>query len=257
MDKPSFEDLRKKRKAQEQKLIEDLKYKRSCIRTAPTLPSEKEVQKKIRTFVKQIIRITRTNDALDTFTKVQGSRPVLYARREATLYRAKVENVWTNTSHMKECFRSAAESLAMCYETYKLLMVAESASKKSRDKFFAEDVEGLNLDPTITSDYVRKEMDFFDEIMGTMETELKNAEIQISNEDHPNAMAELKQMIINVQACVDSAVSTLQQQEKEITELFGLARAISEETRNIRESQRAIEEHLSALEERKGGPHGC
>uniref|UniRef100_W6NAU8 Uncharacterized protein n=1 Tax=Haemonchus contortus TaxID=6289 RepID=W6NAU8_HAECO len=70
--------------------------------------------------------------------------------------------------------------------------------------------------------------------MGTMETELKNVEIQISNEDHPNAMAELKQMIINVQACVDSAVGTLQQQEEKMTELSGSARDSSEETRNIK-----------------------
>ncbi|KAK6762891.1 hypothetical protein RB195_023552 [Necator americanus] len=38
----------KKRKAEERKLIEEIRYKRSCIRLAATFPAEEEIQKKIR-----------------------------------------------------------------------------------------------------------------------------------------------------------------------------------------------------------------
>ncbi|KAK5980652.1 hypothetical protein GCK32_019631 [Trichostrongylus colubriformis] len=255
MDKTTLEELRKKRKAQEQRLIDELKYKRTCLRGAPTLPSEAEVQRKIRTFVKEIMRITKKNNFLDTFTKTKALQPALYARGEAALYRAKMESVWLQTSHGRECFRSAAEALAMCYETYKFLIVAESATRKTRDDFFAEDEDGLSLDPGITSDYVRREMDFFDEVLGTMQTEIRNAEIQISNEDHPNAMAELKQMISNMQSTVDVAVNALQQETKDlarnVTELQSLMKNIQERVSSISASQLAMEERFVVLEERR------
>ncbi|VDP35308.1 unnamed protein product [Heligmosomoides polygyrus] len=81
--------------------------------------------------MKRIINLIKTNDTQKTFAEVQGSRPRLYARGDATLYKAKVKNVFLKTSHLKDCLCSAAEGVAMTHETFKYLILAEAAKKDS------------------------------------------------------------------------------------------------------------------------------
>ncbi|VDO50363.1 unnamed protein product, partial [Heligmosomoides polygyrus] len=137
------ENLKKKRREEERKLIDILKYKRSCVRLAPTLPTEEDVQEKIQTFLKEILNIAREDAAQREFAEIRGSQLKLYARGEAALYRARVENAWLKTNHVKERFCRASEGLAMTYETYNFLILAEGASHESRANFFAGDVQGL------------------------------------------------------------------------------------------------------------------
>ncbi|KAK6762039.1 hypothetical protein RB195_022943 [Necator americanus] len=59
----------KKRKTEERKLIEEIRYKRSCIKLPSTFPAEEEIQKKIRTFLKVNVMLTRSNNLSDMFTK--------------------------------------------------------------------------------------------------------------------------------------------------------------------------------------------
>ncbi|KAK6025537.1 hypothetical protein OSTOST_08561 [Ostertagia ostertagi] len=206
----SYESLKRRRKYEERRLIEELKYKRSCVRLAPTLPTENDVQRKIRHFIREIIRITKTNTLQDDFTKVQGNRPVHYARGEATLYRGLVENIWLRTSQTRERLRSAAEALAMSHETYKFLILAETATEESRNKFYDDDVQGISIDPVFTSDYIRKEIEFLDEILKCMENEMKHAEIQIGNEDHKNGFTELKEAVAGLQKSMEASIAGLQ-----------------------------------------------
>ncbi|KAK5981647.1 hypothetical protein GCK32_020078 [Trichostrongylus colubriformis] len=100
---------------------------------------------------------------------------------------------------MRERLRSATEALAMSHETYKFLIIAETATEESKSKFYDEDVQGVSIDPVFTSEYVRKEIEFLDEIRRCMETEMTNADIQISNEDHKNGFTDFKETLVGLQ----------------------------------------------------------
>nr|CDJ80318.1 unnamed protein product [Haemonchus contortus] len=193
--KETYEELRRQRSYHERKLIDELKRKRFCIRLASTLPSETDVQRKIRKFIREILRFTKKNHLQEAFMKVQGARTNHYARAEATLYRSKMEGVWLNANQVKRSIQDAMEGLAMAHEAYKFLVLAETATNKLGQNFYDTDVEGVSIEPAFILKYTWKEMDFFDELQRNTEAEMKNAEIQLSLEQQSNPIVELIEIV--------------------------------------------------------------
>ncbi|VDO88949.1 unnamed protein product, partial [Heligmosomoides polygyrus] len=263
--RPPAEELRRKRRAEEQKLIDTLKYRRSCVKLAPTLPTEDEVQTKIRTFMKRIINLIKSNDTQKTFTEVQGSRPRLYARGEATLYKAKVENVFLKTSHLKDCLCSAVEGLAMTHETYKYLILAEAAKKDSMQKFYQEDVEGVTIEPVFASDYARREIEFLDELLKNMESEITSANVQIGIEVHTSPLKELSETVASLQKTLQEGIASLKEQmekaEVKVAEVVERVDSLTCSVENLKEhinkgsftenpsGQRGVQEEAKTSEE--------
>ncbi|KAK6018651.1 zinc knuckle [Ostertagia ostertagi] len=187
----SYDDLLRKRKAEEQRLIEQLRFKRAHVRLTPSLPTEKEVQKKIKQFVQSIVAITQSNNLLNESAEVFGQRPSLFAKGEATLYKCKVQNMGMKAEFVKEKLLSAVQGLTMSYETYGLLILAEHATDESKTEFYNKRVEGISLEPVFVNEFVRKELDFLDAILKSIETEMHEALQQIENEEHPSIHEEI------------------------------------------------------------------
>lgn len=83
----------------------------------------------------------------------------------------------------------------MGYEVYGLLVSADSALTRPRKKFFEKDEQGVSLEPTFTSNFIRKELEFFDEYKHCVETEIRETELQIINETHESPFDQIKEMI--------------------------------------------------------------
>ncbi|VDL73019.1 unnamed protein product [Nippostrongylus brasiliensis] len=234
----SYDNLRNKRKAEEQRLLNDLKHKRSNLKSIPTLPSESDVQRKLYTFLRQIIRWTQNHGLQDLFAEIQGSRPRHFARGEAALYRAKVENVWLRTNHLKEMCYNARDGMASCYEMYKFLILAQSATEESRAAFFTEDADGVMLEPKFSSEYIRMEMEFLDELLSNMQNEMNQAQIQMNNEDHSSELCEVKQMMADLQKTVEDTMCTIREeirsQNERIVELINTVKITNETREEIR-----------------------
>ncbi|VDL78450.1 unnamed protein product [Nippostrongylus brasiliensis] len=137
----TYDDLFKKRKAEEQRLINELRRKRACVRLAPALPSEDDVQTKIKQFVRSVLYVTKSNQLQDVAAELFAQKPHFFARREAALYKCKVENLRMTVQGIIEKIRGAAEAVSMSYDTYELLILAKTAAEESRAKFFNEDVD--------------------------------------------------------------------------------------------------------------------
>ncbi|WKY06057.1 hypothetical protein Q1695_006337 [Nippostrongylus brasiliensis] len=231
-------NLRNMRKTEEQRLLNDLKHKRSNLKSIPTLPSGSDVQRKLYTFLRQIIRWTQNHGLQDLFAEIQGSRPRQFARGEAALYRAKVENVWLRTNHLKEMCYNARDGIASCYEMYKFLILAQSATEESRAAFFTEDADGVVLEPKFSSEYIRMEMEFLDELLSNMQNEMNQAQIQMNNEDHSSELCEVKQMMVDLQKTVEDTMCTIREeirsQNERIVELINTAKITNETREEIR-----------------------
>ncbi|EYC24870.1 hypothetical protein Y032_0013g2148 [Ancylostoma ceylanicum] len=145
----SYEELLRKRKAEERKLINEPRYKRSCVRLAPTLPTEEQVQRKIKQFLKLIINITRTNTFADECTEICGQRLTFFAKREGTLYKCKMQNLHMKAQYTKEKILGALQGLVMAFEKYGFLIMAKDASEESRQDFYHQEVEGVSLQLTL------------------------------------------------------------------------------------------------------------
>ncbi|VDP47340.1 unnamed protein product [Heligmosomoides polygyrus] len=166
--RPPAEDLMRKRRAEEQKLIDTLKGARKP--------------------------------------------PQTLREGEATLYKAKVENVFLKTSHLKDCLCSAVEGLAMMHETYKCLILAEAAKKDSMQKLYQEDVEGMTIEPVFASDYARREIEFLDELLKNMESEITSANVQISIEVHTSPLKEFSETVASLQKTLQEGIASLKEQ---------------------------------------------
>ncbi|KAK5980696.1 hypothetical protein GCK32_008000 [Trichostrongylus colubriformis] len=141
----SYEEVLRKRKAEEHRLIEQFRFKRACVRLAPALPTEKEVQKKIKQFLRPLIQTTKENSLAEKCAELFGQRLTFFARKEGTLYKCKVQNMAMETQFTKEKILSTVQGLRMTYETYGLLGLGKIATEESKQKFEEGDVEGVPL----------------------------------------------------------------------------------------------------------------
>ncbi|KAK6756359.1 hypothetical protein RB195_014645 [Necator americanus] len=187
----SYEELLRRRKEEEQRLIEQLRYKRACVRLAPTLPTEREVQRKIKQLVRLILHIMRSNNLSNECAELFGQRPTLFAKREATLYKYKVQNLQMRAQCTREKIISTVQGMAMSYEAYGFLILAKSVPESSRTDFYDQEVDGISLEPAFVNEFTKKELEFLDELQKSIETEMHEAIKQIENENHQNIHVEM------------------------------------------------------------------
>ncbi|RCN34191.1 hypothetical protein ANCCAN_19966 [Ancylostoma caninum] len=207
-----YQENLKRRRDEELKLIQEIRYKRSCVRLAPTFPSKKEIQKRIKKFLRIAIQVTRSNNIGATFAELRGNRPEYFARMEASLYKSRIEILRLEAYNVMERVRSAGEGLAMTYELYKFLIRAEDASEESQRRYYQKEEEGVSLDPAFTSDFIRKELDFVDNLKLQMDTEIREAELQMENENRDGAFQQLKETICELRQDLGERCIELQEQ---------------------------------------------
>ncbi|KAK6742637.1 hypothetical protein RB195_010099 [Necator americanus] len=218
----------KKRKAEERKLIEEIRYKRSCIRLAATFPAEEEIQRKIRNFLKVIVMLTRSNNLSDMFTKTRGKRPQHFARVEATLYKCRLQQVHQAANITMERIGAAAQGLSLTYDLYGLLVMADNNLANSRYEFFNDTEEGVTLEPSFTADFIGREVEFIKEFRSQVETEIREAELQEQRENHINAFVQTKEEIEHLHC----------EFKQYYTEIKGHARSLNENVHSIKEELR-------------------
>ncbi|KAK6024668.1 hypothetical protein OSTOST_09518 [Ostertagia ostertagi] len=190
MDKndDSLEEQIKKRKAEEKRLIEQLRLKRACVRLMPTLPTEGEF--------------------------------------------------------VKERILSAVQGMAMCNETYGLLILANVATEKSKEKFYDQKHDGIPLEPAFVNEFVGKEIDFLDELLRKIDTELHEASQQIANEDHGSIYENVLQTMAQFQKSMDqldkSLNSQLQQQGETLARLDSPWKPSRKSSKSFKSMTRAL-----------------
>ncbi|KAK6765371.1 hypothetical protein RB195_025335 [Necator americanus] len=247
-----YKEKLKRRCWEEKKLIEEVRYKRSCIRLAPTFLSEKEIQKRIEDFIRIVIRLTRSNNIGKEYGDLRGSRPDYFARMEAALYKSRIEIMRLEACNTMERIRSAGEGLAMTYDLFRLLVRAKDASEESQEQFYEREEEGVLLDPKFAFNFVRKELDFFDNLKLQMDTEVKEAELQLETENREGAFQQLEDLISKVRRDVSERCMEVKEQLskqndviKYVLEGIGsLGETINDLTKKAIEQPQAIPEVL-------------
>ncbi|WKY11884.1 hypothetical protein Q1695_003448 [Nippostrongylus brasiliensis] len=154
----TYDDPFKKRKAEKQRLISELRRKRACARLACAFPTEDDVQRKIERFVRSVPHITESNQLQDVAAEHFAQKLHFFARGEAAWYKCKVENLSMTVQRITEKIRGAAEAVTMSYDTNELLILAETAPEEYRANFLNQDVEGVALDLAFVGDFNRKEL---------------------------------------------------------------------------------------------------
>ncbi|KAK6030328.1 Tas retrotransposon peptidase A16 [Ostertagia ostertagi] len=94
------DEFSKKRRAEEHKLIEEIRRKRACVRKMQVFPSEEIIQSKIRNFVKSIVLIVTSSCLSDKHAHIRGNKPQYLAHMRAALYKAHLENIYSETCHI-------------------------------------------------------------------------------------------------------------------------------------------------------------
>ncbi|KAK5967269.1 hypothetical protein GCK32_019066, partial [Trichostrongylus colubriformis] len=242
----TLEEQIKKRKAEEIRLIEQLRWKRACVRLMPTLPTEEEVQKKIQKFLELILTITRSNNLKEESAKLFAQRLTLFAKREGTLYKCKVQNIQMEVQFVKERILSAVQGMAMCNETYGLLVLAKVATEESKGRFYDQSHDGIPLEPAFVNEFVGKEIEFLDELLRRIDTELCEASQQIANEDHGSIYENILQTMAQFQKSLEQLDKTfssqLQQQRETLAQLNSSMEAIEKRFESFKSMTRSGDE---------------
>uniref|UniRef100_A0A0N4WHA0 CCHC-type domain-containing protein n=1 Tax=Haemonchus placei TaxID=6290 RepID=A0A0N4WHA0_HAEPC len=222
-------EFARQRRAEEDALIETIPYKRRCIKLAPTFPSEEEIQRKIRTILCSVIDVIQSNTVLSSFTEIRGRKPQFYAKGESTLYKSHLEKVHLEGAHITDKPRCASEALAMGYDLYGLLVLSDDTLAISKDKFFEERVKGVSLDPTFTADFVRKEIEFLEDLCHKIQTEIHETHLQTETETHESISEEIRSMLARLEKKIDERFDQFsQQQERCINRLTDLEHKVKE-----------------------------
>ncbi|KAK6738505.1 hypothetical protein RB195_020544 [Necator americanus] len=235
------DDLSKKRRAEERKLIEEIRYKRSCVRRAPTFPSAEEIQCKIRRFLSIVVKLVKFNNLVETFTELRGSRPQLFARREAALYRCRLERVHYEASNLMERIRSAAETLSIAYDLYGLLVLADDTLSDEREDFYDDWEEGVIIRPCFSADFICKEVEFIDDFRRKVENEIKEAELQEKSENHASLFDQFKEFFAELR----------RESEEKHEELRGQLKSMIGSIEGIKVSMERLREHHGETSDQK------
>ncbi|KAK6023688.1 hypothetical protein OSTOST_10517 [Ostertagia ostertagi] len=199
------DEFTRRRRAEEQALIETIRYKRKRIKLAPSFPSEDEIQRKIRSILSSVIDLIQSDNLFDYFSEIRGRKPQFFAKNEATLYKCHLEKVHLQACHITDKIRCGTEALSMGYDLY-----GGGHLASSRDKFFEEEIKGVSFDPTFTAEFVRKELEFLEDFCQKIQTEIREAELQQNNETHESLSEEIKRILANLEQKIDEN----QQQEQ-------------------------------------------
>ncbi|KAK6030690.1 hypothetical protein OSTOST_03167 [Ostertagia ostertagi] len=239
MSSEKDDEYTRRRRAEEETLIETIRYKRRRIKLAPSFPSEDEIQHKIRTILSSVIDLIQSNNLFDFFTEIRGRKPEFFAKNEATLYKCHLEKVHLQACHITDKIRCGTEALSMGYDLYRLLVQADDSLTSSRDKFFEEEVKGVSFDPTFTAEFVRKELEFLEDFCQKIQTEIREAELQLNTETHESLSEEIKRILANLEHKLDEKFEHFSQQQEQFSRKLTDLEHKLDETR----------EHCSQLQE--------
>ncbi|KAK6031930.1 hypothetical protein OSTOST_01906 [Ostertagia ostertagi] len=147
---------------------------------------------------------------------------------------------------VKERILSAVQGMAMCNETYGLLILANVETEKSKEKFYDQRPDGIPLEPAFVNEFVGKEIDFLDELLRNIDTELHEASHQIANEDHGSIYENVLQIMAQFQKSMDqldkSLNSQLQQHGETLARLDSSMEAIQKEFEGFRSMTKSVDE---------------
>ncbi|KAK6027245.1 hypothetical protein OSTOST_06725 [Ostertagia ostertagi] len=243
------DEFTRKRQAQERKLIDEIKYKRSCVRLASTFPSEEDIQKKIRRFVKSILLLVKSNSLSEAFAELRGTKPKLFASMEATLYKSRLEKLHLEACYTCERIRSTAEALSMAYEVYGLLVLSDDKVADSRDRFYDKEEQGVAMEPNFTADFIRKELDFLADLKHQVEHEIREAQLQEESERHASPLDAVKELISSLRKEQEEQhmelLRKIDGQNETIKEMSERLESLSAAAMKIQEDQEHPEDLLS------------
>ncbi|KAL6723349.1 hypothetical protein Aduo_018363 [Ancylostoma duodenale] len=184
----------KRRRDEELKLIQETRYKRSC------------------KFLRIAIEVTPSNNIGANFAELRGNQPEYFARMEVSLYKSRIEILRLEDYNVMEGVRSAGEGPTMTYELYKLLVREQDTSEESQRRYYQKEEEGVSLDPACTSDFIRKEFNYVDNLELQMDIEIREAELQMEIENRDGAFQQLKEMICELRQDLGERCIELQEQ---------------------------------------------
>ncbi|KAK6018865.1 hypothetical protein OSTOST_15519 [Ostertagia ostertagi] len=230
------DEFSKKRRAEEHKLIEEIRRKRACVRKMQVFPSEEIIQSKIRNFVKSIVLIVTSSCLSDKHAHIRGNKPQYLAHMRAALYKAHLENIYSETCHVMERIRNLAEGLSMAYELYGLLAFSDEELRDSREIFFGQDEQGVTLEPSFTANFIHKEIEFLEDLKRQIWNEITEAKLQEENENHVNAFENIREMILEMRQDFEEKHTKVQQE-------------INEQSEKIKEIFKRLEEISNAMKE--------
>ncbi|KAK6022278.1 hypothetical protein OSTOST_12032 [Ostertagia ostertagi] len=116
---------------------------------------------------------------------------------------------------------------------------ADDSLASSRDKFFEEEVKGVSFDPTFTAEFVRKELEFLEDFCQKIQTEIREAELQLNTETHESLSEEIKRILANLEHKLDEKFEHFSQQQEQFSRKLTDLEHKLDETR----------EHCSQLQE--------
>ncbi|VDL82915.1 unnamed protein product [Nippostrongylus brasiliensis] len=215
----SFEDLLRKRKAEEQKLPDDIRRKRASIRKAPSFPSEHEVQGKIEKFLQVILHVTSENNLSNEAAELFAQKKSHFAGRESTLYKCRVQNLKIKIRSTKDRIVAVMQGVAMSYYMYGLLITAKVAAEQSRSDYCHRNYEGIVHDPTFIDVFARKEVEFLDTLLNSAESEVYEAEFQIENEMQSKWKDNLQAAINRQEQTLAKVLLSIKDIQKQISDL--------------------------------------
>ncbi|ETN70545.1 hypothetical protein RB195_020244 [Necator americanus] len=158
---------------------------------------------------------------------------------EATLYKSRIEIMRLEACNVMERIRNAGEGLAMTYDLYMLLIRAEEASLRSQEELYQREEEGVLMDPKFIMDFVRKELDFVDNLKLQMDAEIREAELQMENESRLRQYVgerciELQEQLSKQDDVIKCAVESLEILKKSVR---GLIKELVEQKQAVREEE--------------------
>ncbi|KAK6766389.1 hypothetical protein RB195_025975 [Necator americanus] len=162
--------------------------------------------------------LVKSNNLVETFTELRGSRTQLFARREAALYRCRLERVHYEASNLMERIRSATETLSMAYDLYGLLVLADDTLSDEREDFYDDWEEGVIIRPCFTTDFIRKEVEKIDDFRRKVENEIKEAELQEKSENHASLFDQVKELFAELRQEFEEKHEKLRDQLKSMNE---------------------------------------
>ncbi|KAK6023686.1 hypothetical protein OSTOST_10515 [Ostertagia ostertagi] len=209
------DEFTRRRRAEEQALIETIRYKRKRIKLAPSFPSEDEIQHKIRTILSSVIDLIQSDNLFDFFTEIRGRKPHSLPKTKPLFYKCHLEKVHLQACHITDKIRCGTEALSMGYDLYRLLVQADDSLASSRDKFFEEEIKGVSFDPTFTAEFVRKELEFLEDFCQKIQTEIREAELQLNNETHESCPKKSSAFLANLEQKIDEKFEHFSQQQEQ------------------------------------------
>ncbi|KAK6763352.1 hypothetical protein RB195_023888 [Necator americanus] len=153
----------------------------------------------------------RSSNLSNEYAELFGQRPTVLAKREATLYKHKVQNLQMRAQCIREKIICTVQGITMSCEACGFLMLLKSLPESLRIEFYDQEIDGISLKPTFVNEFTKKELKFLDELQRSIETEMHEAIQQIKNEDCQNIHVETLKAFTESQRLMEEFGNTIRQ----------------------------------------------